>query len=118
MNIDVFFFILISTGVAVFLVGLIFNKYPPKKINWIYGYRTKNAMKSQAHWDFAQGFASKQMMKSAAVMILVSFAGLGFELSNTLETILALGIVIVQLIIPIYSTEKAIKKKFGQTVKN
>ncbi|WP_133712278.1 SdpI family protein [Myroides indicus] len=42
---------------------MLFKRNLPKHINYIYGYRTKNAMKSQEHWHFAQ----KKQLKNSFV---------------------------------------------------
>lgn len=36
------------------IAGLILKIFPPKKINALYGYRTRRAASSQATWDYAQ----------------------------------------------------------------
>jgi len=51
-------------------------KFPPKKINSIYGYRTASSMKNQLRWDFAQLYASKQMIKYGLLLSMVGLIGL------------------------------------------
>ena len=46
--------VLVLTGLLFALSGFILKKYPPKSINWFYGYRTRRAMKGQDQWDFAR----------------------------------------------------------------
>lgn len=47
-----------SVGILIPLLLLILcwytYKFPPKKINGVYGYRTSSSMKSQQNWDYAQ----------------------------------------------------------------
>lgn len=38
------------------VLGFIYGKYPPKKINHISGYRTTMSMKNQDTWDFANRY--------------------------------------------------------------
>ena len=38
-------FILFLSGGIFYLVALVLSKFPPKKINYFYGYRTKASMK-------------------------------------------------------------------------
>lgn len=45
---------LIGISLMILLIGLIFKKLPPKKINSIYGYRTNSSMKNKKVWDYAQ----------------------------------------------------------------
>jgi uncharacterized membrane protein len=35
------------------LIGALFRKNPPKRMNWFYGYRTSRSMKSPEAWDYA-----------------------------------------------------------------
>lgn len=42
------------TGIAICIIAYITERFPPKSINSLYGYRTKRSMKNQANWDFAQ----------------------------------------------------------------
>ena len=52
--------ILFLSGGIFYLVALVLSKFPPKKINYFYGYRTKASMKSQESWNFAQNYTSKK----------------------------------------------------------
>lgn len=43
--------ILFLSGGIFYLVALVLSKFPPKKTNYFYGYRTKASMKSQESWN-------------------------------------------------------------------
>ena len=43
--------ILFLLGGIFYLVSLVLSKFPQKKINYFYGYRTKASMKSQESWN-------------------------------------------------------------------
>jgi uncharacterized membrane protein len=47
------FFSSIFLPVDMALIGARFKKNPPKRVNWLYGYRTARSMKSQEAWDYA-----------------------------------------------------------------
>lgn len=51
-----------SIGPVIIAISIIFIKFPPKKINNIYGYRTKNSMKSQEMWDYANTTFAKNFL--------------------------------------------------------
>ncbi len=55
---------LIPIVVSPFLIiaGFILIFAPPKKINHLYGYRTRRSMKSQEIWDYAQPKAGRQLV--------------------------------------------------------
>ena len=65
---NVFFYV---TGcflaAAPLIAGLVLKIFPPKKINAVYGYRTRRAATSQAAWDYAQRLC-------AAVLLWYSLA--------------------------------------------
>jgi len=56
-------------GVIVLLVGLIQKRYPPKKINPYYGYRTDSATKNQATWDEANRYSALFAIKVGLFII-------------------------------------------------
>lgn len=57
-------------GVTFLLAGLLMLVFPPKKINILYGYRTKTSMKNQSNWDFSQKLASRLFMICGIVLII------------------------------------------------
>ncbi len=61
--------IILLIGTIYTIMGYIFGKFPPKKINLIYGYRTPRSTKSQAAWDVAQ-VCSARMMRNAGIGVL------------------------------------------------
>lgn len=97
----------IITGVILSIAGAIMYKFPPKKINYLYGYRTMNSMKSQERWDFSQKFSAKELMKIGLLLLPVSLLGL----TNISDGIIN-AIVIISVFLPIIITEIALRKKF------
>jgi len=57
-------------GCILLLVGLIQKKYPPKKINPYYGYRTDSATKNQATWDEANRYSALFAIKVGLYIII------------------------------------------------
>lgn len=101
-------------GPIFFIVGLIQLKFPPKKINHTYGYRTKNSMKSQEIWEFAQQYSAKEMIKGGLCFTFLAGIGTVVKLNEILSTGLVLVLLIGFMIIQFNRTEKAIHKKFNQ----
>lgn len=97
---------------VVFLIGAqITLRYPPKKINSLYGYRTKNSMKSQQHWDFAQRYSSIKMNALGLVYLLMG--GLFYFLNyESVAVGLLIGITTVPPLVLLLQTENAIKTQF------
>jgi uncharacterized membrane protein len=39
--------------IALFFIGALLHRFPPKKINSFAGYRTQRSMENQRNWDYA-----------------------------------------------------------------
>jgi uncharacterized membrane protein len=55
------------------LLGLIMTKFPPKKINNWYGYRTASSMKNQQTWDEANRYSAKMMVIMGLILLIAGF---------------------------------------------
>lgn len=101
------------TGLVALVGGLLFKKYPPKEINWWYGYRTKLSMKNQEQWDFAQKLGAKNMIKYTSILFLTTLLGFVIDIKHTEWSI---GIVVASTILwaflSIYKTETKLMSKF------
>lgn len=102
------FIMVLLTGVIMLMFSLILYFFPPKKINNLYGYRTKKSMRSDKVWGIAQKYSSKMFIKSSVVLILSSILFLFFNYNKTIELIVGFLIIIATAIIPILLTEKKI----------
>lgn len=104
----------VSFGLISIIAGFIMLKFPPKKINSLYGYRTSSSMKSQERWDFAQTYSSKEMIKLGLLITLCGLVGLIYHPNERTATILGLSLMISTIIVLLIRVELAIKKKFKQ----
>jgi len=102
------------TGIVFIIVSLILMKFPPKKINQIYGYRTSNSMKTQERWDFAQIYSAKIMLKCGVAITIISIFGVFIEdTPSSYLSVLAIVVLLIPVAIMFFKTESAIKRKFG-----
>lgn len=65
---------LIANGVislVYILAGIITLLYPPKNINYLYGYRTTRSMKSKEAWKASNSFASKLMILAGIDLLIL-----------------------------------------------
>lgn len=62
-----------SIGPVIIVLSIIFIKFPPKEINNIYGYRTKNSMKSQNLWDYANNTFAKNFLYIGIITTVLQF---------------------------------------------
>jgi len=114
MNTEIFasplFIVPILTGPIFILTGLFMQFFPPKTINGLYGYRTTRSMQDQKHWDFAQKYSAKLMIKYGVVLCLCALLTFIDVKSEILELSLSLGILIGLVVIILIKTEKALKE--------
>ncbi|SEB06933.1 SdpI/YhfL protein family protein [Chitinophaga terrae (ex Kim and Jung 2007)] len=96
-------------GIIFLVVSLLQEKFPPKKINNVYGYRTKKSMSSEENWKIANSYSSKLVLNFS--FILITLGGLSiFLLHNSL--ILSIVTVVssaIAAILVIVLTEKKLK---------
>lgn len=97
----------------IFLIaGFIMYIFPPKKINYLYGYRTNSSMKSDERWVFAQKYSSIQMMLSAVKLFIVSLILPWFNSIFETNIFLQIAIIVIVIGLMFYKVEKAIKDNF------
>ena len=100
------------TGIVFIITSIILYNFPPKKINYLYGYRTPAAMKNQEVWDFSQKLSAFKMFQIGLLLMAVSFLNIFFNINQEQSSILAIVVLIISCIYMIISTENAIKKNF------
>ena len=105
--------------VIMFIGGIIMIKNCPKHINAFLGYRTTRSMKNTDTWKFAHGYCGRIWRKVGLISFVITILiHLPFYYSNE-DTIGVLSLVviffqIISLIVPIFSTEKALKRTFNE----
>lgn len=102
-------------GIIFIFAGMAVYVFPPKNINFLYGYRTSTSMKSKEHWVFAQRFAAIKIMQSSIFLMISSFLGLVLKIDRKTETILGIVLTLITVFFILYTTEKALKNKFPNT---
>lgn len=98
-------------------VYLLFQYKPPKKINRIYGYRTKASMTNQLTWDYAQEYFSRVFAKIAIALLVLNIPFIISTLFLSLTARIIIGCVLIgmqtlSLFIPIVFVEKKLKTFF------
>lgn len=101
-------------GAIFFLAGLVLLKFPPKEINFLYGYRTAQSMANQEKWDFAQKYAAKQMMIGGLFLLLLALFLIMIDFRSYVNFVSGLGLVFLVMLLFYFRVEKAIKRKFGK----
>ncbi|PTQ99970.1 SdpI/YhfL family protein [Mucilaginibacter yixingensis] len=104
-------------GVILIIAGLILKKYPPKKINGLYGYRTYRSKSSQRNWDEGNRYSAILMVRIAWILLiggLIGTVALHFvhnrALKEGLTFLLMTGGTMTGMIIMIVKTERHLAK--------
>ena len=102
------------------IVGLIQKRFPPKRINGLYGYRMPSSMKNQQTWDEANSFSARYMIKLGLIVMVAGFILAGClsllsikkDVQMGLQTALLVITSITVALLLIASTEKHLSKVF------
>lgn len=102
--------------VLMVVIGKVFVKNPPRKINWVYGYRTHRSMKNQDTWNFAHLYCGKLWWKAGWVMLPLSVVSMLPVVGKSDDIIGGAGAVVecvecVVLFMTIFFVERALGKK-------
>ena len=105
--------LILSTGGLIFLLaGYTQHRFPPKKINHLYGYRTTASMKSQESWDFTQQYSAKKMMQIGTYITALGLLSLIIDLQLFWSVGIALTIVTIGPLLMLLKVEAELKKRF------
>ena len=99
--------------------GLLFTYKPPKKIGYLYGYRTSMSMKNQDTWKFAHYYIGKLWNILGWILLFISTGVMVYLFKKDEDAIgrlslMLMGLQILFLIGPIIVTETALKKTFDK----
>ncbi len=97
-------------GPLILLVAAVFVVFPPRKINYLYGYRSYRSMKSQQAWDLANRFSARYMVVAALMTCLVQVITIiWLPLKQSFTASAAFMIVALLSVIPV--TERKLKER-------
>ena len=114
---------MLAVSLVIPLTMIIFGRHfmhsPPKEINGSYGYRTSMSMKSRETWDFAHRYFGRLWFILGLMLLPLSAAAMLFLLGESVKAIgnsslIIMGVQLLFLIIPIFPTERALKKNFDR----
>lgn len=95
-------FLLLGTGILLLLIAILFYFFPPKRINYIYGYRTARSMQDQKHWDYANNLFIKLFLCGMVVAAITEFLLYLFMPIETVVIIYAGMLVVILVSIIVY----------------
>lgn len=99
--------------------GWLFRAHPPRKINYIYGYRTKMAMKNEDTWLFAQRHFAKIWWVLGWILLVPTVLVMLLLLGRDVDTVSVWSGVIctvqcIVMLLPIGLTERALHRHFDR----
>lgn len=65
-------YVIFILPVIITVTGYLMNKYPPKKVNWFVGYRTRKSMKDETVWKIANEYCGKLWIKMGLIMLVLA----------------------------------------------
>ena len=113
--------VLLIPFTMIFFGWLLFRK-TPKKINYVYGYRTKRSMMNEETWRFANQYCGKAWYLFGLILAPLSVIAIALVFGKGPGTVGMVGGIITMLqLIPlggaIIPTEIALRKKFDENGK-
>lgn len=104
------FIYVLTTNGLLFLLSIFFWKFPPKKINNLYGYRTFKAMQNQEIWDFANSNFNKTLLFYSGLSFLGGLILAQFSAKEISWEPMVL--VMLSILVSIIKTERIINDNF------
>lgn len=101
-----------TVSVIFIIVALIMLRYPPRKINQLYGYRTPGAMKSEERWNFAQEFSARKMLLYSTILLVLSPLGTIVSWEEGPQSLVATAAILGVVAALFIETETALRRKF------
>lgn len=121
MGYKIFLFIMLLLVPAVMVgFGAYFMRRAPKKINYVFGYRTARSMKNEDTWKFAHKLIGKiwlvcgTLLLVGGVVFFFVFASGKDENAASIASLVILGVQLLVLMCSIIPTEIALKKTFDE----
>jgi uncharacterized membrane protein len=101
--------IVLLGGTVLFLAGLISRIFPPKKINWFYGFRTLKSMKSQEAWVAANQYSSRLSIYLGGILVTIGLFSL--FVGPLTDGLMIYGVVMIcaSLILVVWLTGRKLK---------
>ena len=101
------------------ILGRKFMNNPPEKMNYAFGYRSERSMRNKNTWDFAHRYIGRLWFCAGVATAVATVAVVLVILGQSAESIsVVMGCVVIihliPLLIPVFLTERALKKNFDE----
>ena len=100
-------------AVLVLLSGFLWQRFPSKKINHLYGYRTRRSMQNQQTWDYANRIGPVMFIKTGIYLIIIGVLAYWLFSPNT-AILISIVAMVVGLIAGLISCEQKLAQHFDE----
>lgn len=105
------YYYVLSVNGFLFLFSIIFYFFTPKKINFIYGYRTNKTIKNDIIWEFANRFFAKQFLMYSTISFVAAIVFISLSKNLSWQP---MAIMLLSLAVSVIKTEQEISKNFDE----
>ncbi|MBC5993291.1 SdpI family protein [Pontibacter cellulosilyticus] len=105
-------FLHLLPGLFVLLIGFILYSKPPKRINWIWGFRTHYSMRDEKNWHEGNRYYAKFILAIGFISLPVGLVCY-YTLPLLPSLLVPIGIMLLLFMLSIYVTNEHLKRKFG-----
>lgn len=99
-------------GLPIIILGLVYKKFPPKKINHLYGYRTTRSMQNMEVWTYANKIGADAIIYVGVITSIFGIIPLFIEAEYAF--IIPVAVLVVGLLLSIFYCEMQLNKKFDK----
>lgn len=114
-SINILGLVLTSGGLIFLLAGWIQRRFPPKKINPFYGYRTSASMRNLEVWRFAQHYSAHKMMRMGAWVATLGVGAWLLDFRSVWAIWIALSVLVASPLIMVLQIEAVLNKRFPKS---
>ncbi|MCB9245303.1 MAG: SdpI family protein [Flavobacteriales bacterium] len=97
-------------GVVFLVAGFALRLRPPKKINPVYGYRTKLSMSGQQAWDLGQKISARYMIRAGLVFVILAPIGSLLKISEEMEIGLSLSLLVLLIKLMLHFSHRQLQR--------
>ena len=105
-------FLHLLPGLLVLLIGFILQRWPPRRINWFYGFRTHYSMRNEENWHEGNRYYARIILGIGFISLCISLLCY-YTLSLLVSLLLPLGFMLVLFMLSIVLTNEHLKRRYG-----
>lgn len=99
-------------GLLVLLIGFILQRWPPRHVNWFYGFRTHYSMRNAENWHEGNRYYAKVILSIGFISLFISLICY-FTMPLLASLLVPLGIMLLLFMGSIVLTNQHLKRRYG-----